>query len=94
MNSPLAVAGNDRRPTRSSHSVQRSGNHGEPHTSTEPKWECFGSGFLLDWLAGGEACKRDIQGFSVRFENLVAINACKAAVTGGADKKHAHARRE
>jgi hypothetical protein len=54
--------------------------------------ESFDSGFLLDWLAGGEACARDIQGFSVRFENLVAINARQAGAAGKAEKKHAHAR--
>ena len=54
--------------------------------------ESGGSGFLLDWLAGGEACARDIQGFSVRFENLVAINAREASAAGQPEKKHAHAR--
>jgi hypothetical protein len=29
------------------------------------------TGFLLDWLSGGEAFPRSIQGFSLRFEALV-----------------------
>jgi hypothetical protein len=41
--------------------------------------ESSGSGFLLDWLAGGEASARDIQGFSVRFEGHFATNAGQAS---------------
>jgi hypothetical protein len=33
------------------------------------------SGFLLDWLAGGVACERNIQGFSFKFETLKAVAA-------------------
>jgi hypothetical protein len=29
------------------------------------------TGFLLDWLSGGEAFQRNIQGFSLRFETLI-----------------------
>jgi hypothetical protein len=30
--------------------------------------EACESGFLLDWLAGGEACQRNTQGFSSKFD--------------------------
>ena len=73
MNNPLAE--NDRKSARLSCSVQLTENHAEPQISEERTRESSGSGFLLDWLAGGEACQRDIQGFPVRFENLVVINA-------------------
>lgn len=31
--------------------------------------------FLLDWLAGGEACRRNIQGFSFHSETLNVVIA-------------------
>jgi hypothetical protein len=74
MNNPLAVDIDDRELARSSRPVQLTENHVEPQISEERTRES-GPGFLLDWLVGGEACQRDIRGFSVRFENLVAINA-------------------
>lgn len=37
---------------------------------TEQVDEIYASSFLLDWLSGGEACQRDIQGFSFKFEVL------------------------
>ncbi len=52
-------------------SVKPAENHTEFQSGSERIRECSGSGFLLDWLAGGEACKRDIQGFLVRFETLL-----------------------
>jgi hypothetical protein len=31
--------------------------------------------FLLDWLAGGEACRRNIEGFCFKFESLNVVIA-------------------
>ena len=39
-------------------------------TRTERIPESCESSFLLDWLTGGEACQRKIQGFSFKFETL------------------------
>jgi hypothetical protein len=39
-------------------------------TRTERVPESCESSFLLDWLAGGEACQRNIQGFAFKFETL------------------------
>jgi hypothetical protein len=39
-----------------------------------------GTGFVLDWLAGGMACSRDIQGFPMQFENLAVMNVRQANV--------------
>jgi hypothetical protein len=39
-------------------------------TRTERIPESCESSFLLDWLTGGEACQRNIQGFSFKFETL------------------------
>ncbi len=44
-------------------------------TRTERVPESCESSFLLDWLAGGEACQRNIQGFSFRFEALNSVVA-------------------
>ncbi|MGC2614034.1 MAG: hypothetical protein WA354_08405 [Terracidiphilus sp.] len=46
----------------------------EVNAQTEGVPEARESGFLLDWLTGGEACQRNIQGFSSKFDtqNLVA----------------------
>ncbi|WP_348264797.1 hypothetical protein P8935_09710 [Telmatobacter sp. DSM 110680] len=54
--------------------------------------ESSGSGFLLDWLVGGEASARNIQGFSIRFEGYLATNAGQASQARQADQKRAHAR--
>ena len=43
---------------------------GETETWADRVPENCESSFLLDWLAGGEACQRNIQGFSFKFENL------------------------
>jgi hypothetical protein len=78
MKTHFAVVRNDhdRILTQSGYSVEPTGGaHSELPTTEARLQECSGSGFLLDWLAGGEACKRDIQGFSVGFENLVVFNA-------------------
>jgi hypothetical protein len=34
-----------------------------------------GTGFVLDWLAGGLACSRDIQGFPMQFDQNAIMNA-------------------
>jgi len=41
----------------------------EAHMVARPKLP--ETGFLLDWLSGGEGCQRNIQGFSLRFEALI-----------------------
>ncbi|MGA7245175.1 MAG: hypothetical protein WBX19_18465 [Terracidiphilus sp.] len=33
------------------------------------------SSFLLDWLAGGDACQRNIRGFSLKIETLTVVGA-------------------
>jgi hypothetical protein len=47
----------------------------EMETRTGPVGESCESGFLLDWLAGGVACQRNIQGFSFKFENLSVVRS-------------------
>jgi hypothetical protein len=91
MNKPM-TNGNDRASTRFNTADERPESTIQLQNSRKLMHESSSSGFLLDWLAGGEACARDIQGFSVRFENLVVINARQASGASQADKKHAHAR--
>lgn len=47
----------------------------EAKTQTDRVPESCESSFLLDWLAGGEACQRNIQGFSFKFETLNVVVA-------------------
>ena len=94
MSSYLVAARSNRALAESCDSVQPAKNRAEFQVVDERIGECCRSGFLLDWLAGGEACKRDIQGFSVRVENLVVMNARRVSEASKADRKHFHARRK
>jgi hypothetical protein len=91
MNRPRIAERNDRLliASRSPAPVPLAENRGEPQTEAARFGQYSGSGFLLDWLAGGEACKRDIQGFAVRLEDLVVM----ARPAGRADMKHAGQRK-
>jgi hypothetical protein len=40
---------------------------GDAEVRTERIQEYCASSFLLDWLAGADACRRNIQGFSFKF---------------------------
>jgi hypothetical protein len=42
----------------------------EPQTFGVPNLQLPETGFLLDWLSGGEGLQRGIQGFPLRFESL------------------------
>ena len=94
MSSYFIADGNDRALTESRDSVQPRENHAGLQAGVERIGECSGSGFLLDWLAGGEVCKRDIQGFSVRVETLVLMNARRVSEASKADRKPSNARRK
>lgn len=89
MSSYFIADGNDRALTESRDSVQPRENHAGLQAGVERIGECSGSGFLLDWLAGGEACKRDIQGFSIKVETLVLMNARRVREASNADRKQA-----
>lgn len=47
----------------------------EAKTQTNRVPESWESSFLLDWLAGGEASQRNIQGFSFTIETLKVVVA-------------------
>lgn len=48
---------------------------GEEEIREERAPERCESGFLLDWLAGADACRRNIEGFSFNFENRGVVSA-------------------
>jgi hypothetical protein len=56
--------------TKIAEATRRATNHAEVDTGMLRVPESYESGFLLDWLAGGEACQRNIQGFSFKFDTL------------------------
>jgi len=40
-------------------------------TAPETRTALAETGFLLDWLSGGEVLQRNIQGFPLRFETVI-----------------------
>jgi hypothetical protein len=54
--------------TKTTQSVQPNTRRLEPETIIRPK--LAETGFLLDWLSGGEVFQRNIQGFPLGFEAL------------------------
>jgi hypothetical protein len=56
--------------TKVADSTRRATTHAEVDTRILQIPESYESGFLLDWLAGGVACERNIRGFSFKFDTL------------------------
>jgi hypothetical protein len=56
--------------TKNTQSVQPNTRRLEPETGTIIRPKLAETGFLLDWLSGGEVFQRNIQGFPLGFEAL------------------------
>lgn len=61
--------------TRLGESFESAESHLQTGEPAERVGRFVGSSFLLDWLAGGDACQRDIRGFSLKIETLTVVGA-------------------
>jgi hypothetical protein len=61
--------------TRLGESFQSAESHQQTGEPVERVAQFIESSFLLDWLAGGDACQRNIRGFSLKIETLTVVGA-------------------
>ena len=85
---------NNREGMRRGSPVQWAENHKESQNPQDLASLGPGTGFVLDWLAGEVACRQDIQGFPMQFENLAVMNARQANVMTQIGDERAYALRK